>query len=106
MKRPNFSHLEQIANTRRAAGLKLSAHHGVHADSLGILHLVDSDGLFDSGARYDGLLPGCSLAIGTLGEINAATLTLYNKYAESFTLTAMQYLNAEFSVSLRATISQ
>jgi hypothetical protein len=40
VEKPNLSHLEQIANLDGHNSRVYAAHHGIHADSLGILHLA------------------------------------------------------------------
>ena len=44
------------------------AHHLVHADALGVLHLIGSEGLLDSGARLDGISELIALTLTTLTD--------------------------------------
>ena len=105
VEKPNLAHLEKIADLDGHNRRVYSAHHGVHADSLGILQLVDVDGLFHSGARIDGAAAGCLQTTRVLGEINDALLVMWNNYADSSTIELMRYLNDEISLTLQRDIS-
>lgn len=101
VEKPNLSHLEQIANLDGHNRRVYAAHHGIHADSLGILQLIDEDGIFHSGARVYGIAAGCLQTIRVLGEINDATLAIWNRHARSSTTNLMRYLNDELNLVLQ-----
>jgi hypothetical protein len=105
VKKPNMAHLEQIANLDGHASRVHAAHHGVHADAIGILHLIDESGLFHSGARLEGISTGCLQTVRVLGEINDAILGIWNRHARSSATNTLRYLNDELCLVLQEDIS-
>lgn len=61
---PSLVRLADLSESHRQ-NVKM-AHHLVHADSLGVLHLVGSDGLLNSGARLEGIPELVALTATTL----------------------------------------
>lgn len=105
VERPNLAHLERIADLNGHNRRVYAAHHGVHADSLGILQLVDMDDIFHSGARTSGTAAGCLQTVRVLGEINDALLAMWHTYTGSPTIDLLRYLNDEVSLTLQRDIS-
>jgi hypothetical protein len=81
VKSPAFRHLEEIAELRGHASRVRTAHHGVHADSIGALMTVDASDMFHSGASTRGTAEGCLESVRVLGEIWDALLRQWNNYA-------------------------
>lgn len=105
VKKPNMGHLEQIANLDGHGWRVHAAHHGVHADAIGILHLIDESGLFHSGARLEGISAGCLQTVRVLGEINDAILGIWNRHAQSSATNTLRFLNDEVCLVLQEDIN-
>jgi hypothetical protein len=105
VKSPAMKHLEQLADLDGHSSRVYAAHHGIHADSLGLLHMVDDSGLFHSGARLKGVAAGCLQTVRVLGEINDAVLGIWNRNAQWPKVTLMRYLNDELSLVLQEDIN-
>jgi hypothetical protein len=102
---PKFGHLEEIAKLDWSSSIIASAHHSVHADSIGGLGTVNAAGVFHSGARLGGIAEMCLLTIDSLGVIDRSVLGTWLDYAGPFTdrasrLNVLAQLSEEVRLSL------
>lgn len=78
-----------------------TAHHGVHADSLGALLSIGSDQLFHSGARPDGVPEGCLETIRVLGDVSEALLRPWHAYTRDRRYEVVRAMLDELSLTLQ-----
>lgn len=79
--RPALHHLARLVAISGHKSRVLHAHHGVHADSLGILQHVTQDGLLHSGPGHRDIAATAKDTVHILFEIVDALVRTYNKTA-------------------------
>ena len=89
--RPNWYHLEKIADISAARTQRVkTAHHAVHADALVVLRHIDATGLLHAGAQVDGVADVAWQAIHTLRGTTNVLLGIWQRYDQAPQVTAGQ----------------
>ncbi|MFI7428215.1 DUF5677 domain-containing protein [Micromonospora sp. NPDC049836] len=101
IEKPQFWHLEKIADLKGHSALLAGANHSVHADSLGGLLTIDQDGILHSGARSDDIHIICALTVKTIGEIADSIIRMWKSYDPSASLDTLVGLYGELSLTLQ-----
>ncbi|WP_280101374.1 DUF5677 domain-containing protein [Micromonospora arborensis] len=101
VEKPQFWHLEKIADLKGHGQFLAGANHSVHADSLGGLLAIGRDGIMHSGARSDDIQIICALTVRTVGEIADSVIRMWKSYDPSAGLNVLVGLFGELSLTLQ-----
>lgn len=90
---PKWHHLEKLAQLAPRHGAKVkTAHHLVHADSLGVLHSIDSTGLLHSGATLQGIAEIAWQTVDALSDTSRSLIAIWGKYDSTQRVSALSTL--------------
>jgi uncharacterized protein DUF5677 len=82
--RPKWYHLEGVARLADGHRHRVKhAHHSVHVDSLGVLELLDSSGVFHAGAQIEGVRPIVWQTLRALAEAIDSLIAIWQRYDPS-----------------------
>jgi hypothetical protein len=98
--RPKWHHLQQLADLDEHRPFVKEAHHDVHADSLGLLGVVNEEGYFHAGTSFQGIASGCLGAIRLLNQVIDALLMLWNTYPQEKQINILRALTQDLSLGL------
>ncbi|MFG3579018.1 DUF5677 domain-containing protein [Micromonospora chersina] len=99
--KPQFWHLERIAELNWPKHYWTYANHSVHADSLGGLLAVDHDGKMHSGMRREAIGITCAITVKALGEIAVSVVQMWDHHERSEELRILGGLCTELSMTLQ-----
>ncbi|MET7863808.1 DUF5677 domain-containing protein [Micromonospora taraxaci] len=99
--KPQFWHLERIADLNWPKSYWTYANHSVHADSLGGLLTVDHDGKMHSGMRREAIQITCAITVKAMAEIAISIVQIWDRHDRSSELAILSALCHELSTTLQ-----